>query len=276
MIENTIKLTHNKQQLNRYGFEYDSIYNPLLVTIAYYITTYIGYSDRYKECLNNQPFVYHINASTMERADNYILFGLDSGLFAGYMPSDKFTNLMMQWKQAYNAQPEEILITIDEEKKFTISYQSSTTDFIQKNNVLYKQNYIGASQKEEDPKPWFISMHAQYVEFQLENAVYYAVSNNKKLLMFGELLIQLPTTLFFEKIKTKPFEFNNFKYCLTVIEDRVLIYDKIMEVRAFPPLESFSDLVGQWQSAINQKPELIRLYIEDDYNFKIRILKPFA
>lgn len=247
--------------------------NELLdLTISLLTTEEIYNSDYYREFIYELPYnKYSGNAYYLERIDDYIIIGFVYGYDRVYLPLNKFENFMSQWRKAYNDKPSEMIISVDNNKNFKITYENcQTNDELIPNpeSVITKEAVSTNNSRGLVPKE-------NYMEFEPIIRQYYVNdASNPKLNLFADLLTgEVPLSNYKEKLKFPPYEYYDDRYFLAIVEDRILIYDKTMEIKVFPKFETFIDLIHLWKSAINQEIELVRLYINDDYKFKIMILK---
>lgn len=259
-----------------YRYEYDPIYNPFLIHIACLLVGDMGKNiTEYREHLNTKPFQWGLNCDSIERVDHHILFGFDfSQEFEGIMHSDQYENLLSQWEIAYNDRPNEILLSMDEEKNFTITYQKPDRPRHQYNkepNVKFLNLF---KNPQEDYTPWFISTKDDYAEIVLENDKYHIYTKNDKLYALADLLFHIPVAECIDKLQVKPYSYYDWRYALTLIEDKIYIHDDGLEIKALPPFAKFIDLINQWELATPKNPELMKLYCDDDYNFQLYALEP--
>lgn len=251
--------------------------NELLdLAISLILTEEIRDSDYYKEFIYELPYnKYAGNAYYLDRVDNNIILGFLYGYDRAYLPLDKFENLMIQWRQAYNTKPNEMIISVDENKNFKISYSTQENKSSNTHNPIH-QKINDENNIELIFSPSNTQAEDNYFEIEpIEDRLFaFPPDANPTLSLFADLLISdFPLSDYEEKLAQPPYEYYDDRYYLAIVEDRILIYDKTEEVKAFPPYDKFLDLMRKWQIASKEKSELYRIYIENDYDFKVFILE---
>ncbi|MGE4258999.1 MAG: hypothetical protein AB7F19_06620 [Candidatus Babeliales bacterium] len=204
----------------------------------------------------------------MERIDDYIILGCQYSFERAYLHLYQFENLMSQWRKAYEDKPTEMIISVDD-KNFIISYEkdsksiklTSTSEYITSTSFLseypYADNYV-------EIEPIYDELHVFESDDRRFNVFAYLLTSN------------IPSSDYVEKLQQPPYEYYDDRYYLAIVEDRILIYDKTMEIKVLPAYNKFLDLMKQWPLAVHKKPKLIRIYIENDYDLKIFILQPVS
>lgn len=255
---NKVKLTYEN---GLYRYDYKSFSNELMqITVSILISS-IRSMDFYKEDLQQKPYEFNMNADYIHRVDEYVILGCEEGDEKAIMPDDKFTHLMEQWRSAYNNLPAEMTISVDDQKNFTITYPNQEVLPSTKNTICLETKYqptIGLNKQE------FI-----YIEFK-KNHYFTQYGKNEKLNLFAGLLtstIPLPDLLI--SLKIAPYEYYDEEYLLEVIEDRILVQDIDNMLKALPPLDRFLDLIIQLESVTLNKQNIIKLNIDDKYNFRL-------
>lgn len=264
----TLKLSYN-WEFDLY--DYDSANNNLLDKIADLLTTEIQDSDLYKELLSKSPHEYRGNAVIITKVDSYIILRNQYDSSKYLIPNEKFKNLMAQWHNACSDKPDEMTISVDDNKNFTITYHKANNNpqanYI--NKIIPTEKIISYSDSASPLKDSFIEL--EYIDYEL----YVHETENNQLNLFAYLLIsKVSASDYAERLNKPPFEYYDNRYYFAIVEDRILINDTIMEIKALPPLDKFLDLMYQWKLTTEKKPTLIRLSIDDDYNFKIHIPQP--
>lgn len=245
-----------------YRGDYASTDNKLLITITIILSLEIRDSHLYREFLNKSPFEFIGNGYYLNKVENYIVYGGNYSTNKYYIPYANFLDLMSQWEKTNINLPKKINISMDEEKKFKIIYENSNNKAI----TSYSSNLCF---KNFQPSSYIKGKN--YIELKsLNEKLIVSPIDNKILNMFA-LLLTSNIAIFdsLKNIEQGKYEYSDNRYFITIIEDRILIYDTYLDIKALPPLNKFLQLLAQWKLIGSTKPKLIKLYIDDDYNFKL-------
>ncbi len=255
-------------------YDYDSANNNLLDKIADLLTTEIQDSGLYIELLNKSPHEYRGNAAIVTKVDNYIILRNQYESTKYLIPNEKFKILMDQWHKACIDKRHEITISLDNNKNFTITYDSKK-DESAKNIKQVTQTY-----ESNNAEPIFssskIDVQENYFEIEpIDDKLFaFPPEDNATLNLFANFLIsEVPLSDYKEKLTQPPYEYYDDRYYLAIVEDRILIYDKTEEIKALPRYDKFLDLMRKWQITIKEKSELYRVYLANDYDFKVYFLE---
>jgi hypothetical protein len=253
-----VKLTYEN---GLYRYDYKSFKNELMQITVSILTSAIRFSDRYKEVLEKKPYKYISDVYYFDKVDDYIILGCDEGDEKAIMPYSKFTDLMDQWRSAYNNLPAEMTISVDDEKNFTITYANQQIIHPAQNKIPENVKY----------RPTIRVDNEEFINIEFKKKHYNTqYGKNEKLNLFAGLLTSsIPLSDFLTTLKIAPYEYYNEEYVLEVIENRILVYEKSNMLKALPPFDKFLDLIVQWKSITLNKPKTIRLYMDDKYNFRL-------
>lgn len=255
---NKVKLTYEN---GLYRYDYKSFNNELLQITVSILTSAIRFMDYYKEDLQEKPYKYISDVYYIDKVDDYVILGCDEGDEKAIMPYNKFTNLMKQWRSAYNNLPAEMTISVDDEKNFTITYPNQESLHPAQNEIPENVKY----------RPTVNVDNEEFVNIEFKKKHYHAqYGKSEKLNLFAGLLTSsIPLSDFLTTLKIAPYEYYDEEYVLEVIEDRILVYERNNMLKALPPLDKFLNLIVQWKSITLSKPKTIRLYMDNQYNFRL-------
>ena len=255
---NKVKLTYEN---GLYRYDYKSFSNELMQITVSILTSSIRFMDFYKEDLQQKPYEFNMNADYIHKVDDYVILGCEEGDEKTIMPYSKFTHLMEQWRSAYNNLPKEMTISVDDKKNFTITYPNQETKRPAQNETPGNRQFRSTVTIDEE----------EFINIEFKTNHYSALyGKSEKLNLFASLLTStVPLSDLLTALKIAPYEYYDEEYLLQVIEDRILVQDINNMLKALPPLDKFLDLIAQWKSLILNKPQTIRLYIDDQYYFKL-------
>ena len=255
---NTVKLIYKN---NYYWYDYKSFDNQLLQMAVVILTSALQFLDTYKSKFEEKPYESNIDSFYIHKVDGYVILGCEKGDEKVIMPYDKFIHLMEQWRSAYNDLPAEMTISVDDEKNFTITYPNQETKRPAQNETPGNRQFRSTVTIDEE----------DFMNIEFKTNHYSALyGKSEKLNLFASLLTStVPLSDLLTALKIAPYEYYDEEYLLQVIEDRILVQDINNMLKALPPLDKFLDLIAQWKSLILNKPQTIRLYIDDQYYFKL-------
>ncbi len=263
----TLKLLY---KFGLYHYESEPSSNKLLTKIAHLLTRELQGSEFYKKLLEIKPYEYQGDSDTIIKVDDYIILGCQYEPSKYLITNESFTNLMEQWRKAYNERPNEMSISIDKNKNFTINYENLQA--LKKTHKITNRTKTKEFTKIFHPSISIVKDTFIEIASINEDQVIFP-SNNEQLNLLAYLLTSdFLISNYLEKLKASPHRYYNDRFIVDLIEDKVLINDTIEEIKVLLPFYKFQDLMHEWHLAIKKKPKLIRLYIDNNYNFKIFIL----